>query len=370
MPIGDGRPRSRSRLGRGFWILVIVACAFLLVKNFYLDGDASSTSAPGVAPLVVTSDVQRLERAMEGLRADIDARHAKFREDVDALVGRYREMMPLVEADGHFKEAEDGAGFIASREGLCGFKASACLAYKMAYDKIKKTQKTKEAIDPIIQSRIGEPIGKAVKVYGDWAASFQRELQKMDQEFSMDLALRSQSFAQDVAVLKASDAERVNASIDGFVADVRKHARDSAIATVGVALELALVKSSYMAVKTVTVRIATTALSSVAAKMGTTATVAVGSTVVDGPLPIGDVVGAVVTIGGLTWTAVDIYKVTKTMPDEMRSGILKGIADVRDALLTTGRDSLAAEREGCLSSADARVRALLCVLDQPKKVLP
>ena len=50
---------------------------------------------------------QRLKLESEKLRADIDARHAKFRGDVAAIVEKYRKMLPLSLAEAHFKEAEE-----------------------------------------------------------------------------------------------------------------------------------------------------------------------------------------------------------------------------------------------------------------------
>ena len=228
----------------------------------------------------------------------------------------------------------------------------------MAYDKVKRTKRAEEAIDPIVQTRIVNPVKMAIEVYSDWTVEFRKELQMEEQAFSLDLALRSQKFNDDISVLKADDASKVNDSIDKLISDIRKHATTSAWAGVNVAFEVALIKSSYKAIKAIVIKIATSALSSVAVKMGTTATSAAVSAVADGPLPIGDVIGGVITIGGLTWTAIDIYKVTKTMPEELESGILDAIKESRASLERTGKANLETERESCLKSADSRVKEL------------
>ena len=369
-------PRT-NRLGRGFWILVIIAGVILGIRYFASNSSIVRSTPRHIEVHPVTPDEpspkaaddlrsrrkselekQRLKLESEKLRADIDARHAKFRGDVAAIVEKYRKMLPLSLAEAHFKEAEEGAHFIASREGLCGFKASASLAYKMAYDKVKRTKRAEEAIDPIVQTRIVNPVKMAIEVYSDWTVEFRKELQMEEQAFSLDLALRSQKFNDDISVLKADDASKVNDSIDKLISDIRKHATTSAWAGVNIAFEVALIKSSYKAIKAIVIKIATSALSSVAVKMGTTATSAAVSAVADGPLPIGDVIGGVITIGGLTWTAIDIYKVTKTMPEELESGILDAIKVSRASLERTGKANLETERESCLKSADSRVKEL------------
>ena len=311
-------------------------------------------------------DAEKLELETKKLCADVEARHAKFRGDVDAIVEKYRKMLPLSVAEAHFKTAEEGADFIASREGLCGFKVCAVLAYKMAYDKVKKTNRTEEAIAPVVASHIEKPIEMAVKAYSDWTAKFQYELQKEEQAFSLDLALKSQKFKSDISVIKAVDVTKINESIGRLVSDIQEHAKEAVFTGFGTTIEAVMIASSYAAIKSMAIEIATVVLSSVSTKLGTTAVAAAGSSVADGPLPIGDIVGGVIAIGGLTWTAYDIYKVTKTMPDEMKGGMMKAINESREALMRTGIDNLEKTRDDCLESADSRVKELYRVIGQEK----
>ena len=44
-----------------------------------------------------------------------------------------------------------------------------------------------------------------------------------------------------------------------------------------------------------------------------TATMAGMSAVADGPLPIGDVIGAIIAVGGTVWTVCDIYQAAHAM---------------------------------------------------------
>ena len=71
-------------------------------------------------------------------------------------------MLPLSEAEAAFRKSEDGASFIASKDGLCGFKCCVSLAYKMAYDKVKGITRTEDAISPIVKEKIVDEIEKAM----------------------------------------------------------------------------------------------------------------------------------------------------------------------------------------------------------------
>lgn len=371
----------KSVLGKCFWFIVVIACAVLVFRCFLPDegaGGGGNIGSGKVSPQTPSSedvetlrqkrqkemDAEKLNLEKKKLRVDIEARHAKFRGDVDAIVEKYRKMLPLSMAEAHLKTAEEGADFIASREGLCGFKVCAVLAYKMAYDKVKKTNRTEEAIAPVVASHIEKPIEMAVKAYSDWAARFQYELQMEEQAFSLDLALKSQKFKADISALKAVDVTKINESIGRVVSDIQEHAKESVFTGVGTIVETMMIASSYAAIKQMAIEIATVVLSSVSTKLGTTAVAATGSAVADGPLPIGDIVGGAIAIGGLTWTAYDIYKVTKTMPDEMKGGMMKVINESREALMRTGIDNLEKTRDDCLDSADSRVKELYRVIEQ------
>lgn len=307
-------------------------------------------------------ELRRLALEKEKLRADISVREAKYRSDVQAIVEKYRKMLPLSEAEEHFRDAEQGAGFIASSDGLCGFKVCASLAYKMAYDMVKGTQRTEEAINPIVDARVVAPIEEAVKVYEKWTEEFRQELQREEMAFAIGLAARSQKFNETVSCLKRVDSAKMSAAVDKLVDEVRNHAEKAAWATVESVVELAMSKSSYATIKAIVMRIAGIALGGVAKKLASTATAAVGAAVADGPLPIGDIVGGCVTVVGLGWVAYDIYKVCKTMPQEMREGIQNAIDATRESLRKTAIENLNSDRDVCLRSANSRVQELKAMI--------
>ena len=373
------RPAPRSRLGWLFWV---AASILVTVAAFHFFGRTSlSGKGYGIVPEVVKGgrpsadevdalrkkrqvelEQQKLELEKKKFAADVELRIQKYKGDVAETVERYRKMLPLSEAEAAFRKSEDGASFIASKEGLCGFKCCVSLAYKMAYDKVKGITRTEDAISPIVNEKIVDEIEKAVAAYARWTTDFQKELATEESALAADLAVKSKSFESAVSVFSEENAKSVSLAVDAFSRDVQDHAYKAAEAAVSLALETVMIKTSYTAIKNVVVRLAGVALSSAVKRAG--ASIAAGGTaaVVDGPLPIGDIIGAVLTVGGLSWTAYDIYVVTKTMPDEMNAKIQGEIVKTRKALEEKALANLQKAKLDCEASAEQKLSELNKIL--------
>jgi hypothetical protein len=74
-------------------------------------------------------------------------------------------------------------------------------------------------------------------------------------------------------------------------------------ATLNTTIEAAVIANTYKEISRVLIHIAR--------KLTSTAGAAVVTAAVDGPLPVGDIIGAVLAAGGMTWTAVDIHQAVK-----------------------------------------------------------
>lgn len=366
------------KLPKLFWacsaLFVVVIVVVLFIQHARPGPGGTGIDVPGVnAPPVAESEAEELQKkrareiAEKKLIADVELRLEKFNGDLSALVEKYRKMLPLSRADEYFQQSVEGGSFIASKEGLCGFKCCVSLAYKMAYDKIKDTDRTGEAIEPLVKAKISAPIEKAIGVYAKWSEDYKRELQKAAQVFALDIAARGQRFSEEIMLLSEADAKAASAAIDKFVWEVESHASEAVAALVGAGVEMALIKTSYETIKRLVVAIATKALESSAARIGTAAAAGAGTAVADGPLPIGDAIGAIIVVGGLAWTAYDIYKVTRNMPDEMRDQIIVDIRKTQLALMTTAQDNLEKDREACLTFAKNQTNTIVASLKGNKK---
>lgn len=372
-------PASKSQIGWLFWVAAAILGA---VVAFHYFGQVSFPGrGDGIAPRVVKGDStsadeidalrkkrqveldrQKLELETKRFAADIELRIQKYKGDVSETVERYRKMLPLSEAEAAFRKSEDGAAFIASKEGLCGFKCCVSLAYKMAFDKVKGTNRTEEAISPIVKEKIVDELEKAVAVYARWTADYQKELATEEAALAADLAVKSKSFESAVTVLSEENVKSVSLAVDAFSREVKDHAFKAAGATVGLAAEAVLIKGSYMAIKNVVVRLAGVALSSAVKRAGTSLAASSTAAVVDGPLPIGDMIGAALAVGGLSWSAYEIYDVTKTMPDEMKAQLQEAIMQTRTALEEKALANLQKAKLDCEASAEEKLSKLNKIL--------
>lgn len=367
-----GQVKTKGLLGRWFWVWAALGAAILGLR-LMTGGTTSKTATDDriksvtVTPAAPSADSveelrrkraeelqrererQQLELEKEKLRADVAARVAKYRGDVNALVEKYRKMLPLSDAEAAFARAKQGADFIASSDGLCGFKICGKLAAAMAYDWTKGTHRTEDMINPIVDANLVVPIADASKAYEKWTADFRQGLQREEMAFALDLAVRSREFGKSISCFNSADARKMNASVGKLVEEVKRHAERSAFAAVGAAVELALIKSSYKAVKVVVKKIVQAALSGVAKKLVVTASSSVFSWTG---------VSAILTVGGLAWTAYDIYDVCATMPREMREGVMSAINETRVAIRRTADENLNADRDTCLCSAETRAKEL------------
>ena len=370
----------KNRIGWPFWAAAVM---FVAVAVFHFSDRINPPPEGGgrIGPVVskgadpsanevealrkkrqVELERQKLELEKKKLLADVELRIQKYKGDVTATIERYRKMVPLSEAEAAFRRSEDGASFIASKEGLCGFKCCVSLAYKMAYDKVKGTTRTEDAISPMVKEKIVDEIEKAVVVYTRWTADFQKEIATEEAAFAADLAVKSKSFESAIAVFSEENAKSVSLAVDVFARDIQDHAYKAAEATASLALEAVMIKTAYAAIKNVVVRLAGVALSSAVKRAGTSLTAGGTAVVIDGPLPIGDIIGALFTVGGLSWAACDIYGVTKTMPDEMRATIQQSISQTRMELEKSAIENLQKVKEECETSAEQKLSEINKIL--------
>ena len=95
-------------------------------------------------------------------------------------------------------------------------------------------------------------------------------------------------------------------------------------ALLGAALELLLVKSSF--------RAAAKLFATAAARFGGSIGSAGICAAADGPLPVGDIVGGLLVIGGGLWTAYDLYEAFHALPPRMERELFAGIGDAERQL--------------------------------------
>jgi hypothetical protein len=91
------------------------------------------------------------------------------------------------------------------------------------------------------------------------------------------------------------------------------------VAAITTAIEALLVRQTVAAIS----RLLGRAVARQVAALGAGA----GAAIVDGPLPVGDIIGGVIALGGLGFAVRDIYRAMKVLPAELR----KALTETTDA---------------------------------------
>lgn len=225
------------------------------------------------------------------------ALYEKFKQDVE------------VAGDEDFSKALNNVDPVVKH--FSSFKVCGILLFTMARDKIQKTNKAQEMIFEQMNGRIIIPCAAGATKIQNTVEYFMHQLQENDNK------LRSE-FAQKLNKLPANSndfasAEKFLAGLEGFNSQVNEIVTATAFTAVGTAIEAICIKYTFRAIVAL-------AGKTVAKLAGSAA-----AAIIDGPLPIGDVIAIV----GLGWCAYDIYKITKILPDKMRSTLNDTINDFK-----------------------------------------
>lgn len=335
-----------------------------LSENIQKDIEARCEAAIAIAQNIQKKVKGRLRFHLETemLMADVTAKLDRYLRNLDALFDGFLRNLPPLEVQKAFRSAHNGVAFIASSEGLCGWKTSVQLAYKMAYDKINETNRTEEAIAPILDEYIVVHIQEALNDYSLAFSQLTDSLILEERAFSTDLMLRCVNFQEAIEGLEVLSPEKlcaINLGIENFSENIRGVAKEKCITLVGITLEAIFAKATFSIMKKVAMRVLVPAMAKVAAKAIGTLSAAGTSAAVDGPLPIGDVVGGAIAIGGVIWLAADIYNVTQTLPNEIRTTMDNHIGGLEQELKRTMEANVEILRETLKNDAVANVKDLL-----------
>ena len=205
-------------------------------------------------------------------------------------------------------------------------KFSTCgeLLYTMARDKIKreKEMEADKIINSILHDAILAPCTAGTACAVGILDNFVHKLQENDNHFRAEVALELKKLHDDFDMAAARkfmvDFEKSRININDLITE-------TAWVAVGLTIEAIITRQTCEAV----IRLA-----------GGTVTKIAGSAaapLLDGPLPIGDVIAAI----GFGWCIYDIYRITKVLPDRIADSLRNAINDyqtgLRKELLAAGR---------------------------------
>ncbi len=91
------------------------------------------------------------------------------------------------------------------------------------------------------------------------------------------------------------------------------------VAGISVAVEAVCIRETVAAVAKI--------LGKIAARQAGTMAASAGAAAADGPLPVGDVIGAVATVGCTVWSGWDVYQATKILPQKLAETLRSATGD-------------------------------------------
>ena len=230
-------------------------------------------------------------------------------------------------------------------------KVNGKLVYKLAKDRIKKTNDAREAICSIVGPRIIEPCQEGHAELLNALQNYLHGLQENDNRYRAKLA---QALNDIPANTDKSQARKdfLNHTVTKFEKQAGEMAVTQLTTAAGALIEVVMIKES--------VRLITRVCAKTVARIIGGASAGAVCAIADGPLPIGDIVGAALTAGSLTWCAYDIYKVCKVLPAKMTNTLHKAVNDYEKK----SREEVQAFALKALQDANAKSDALVIELQK------
>ena len=268
--------KCKSSLGR---IVIAIICAAVM-------------AAIGIRLQPSRSDLAKSaawREQVSGLRSALLGQHSV---EAEKTVARIRTLVRNAEKNAPRQATQASAPFL-------GFRNTAGNVWMVAWDKGRGTHH--------FQDRAVEALQPALCGQAELAWKIAAELKELD--YTMSAA--DNRFRQQVLQLGAkagfppSELTLDDKAFQEMLQTQRHATVQVAGASVATAMELVLIRSTVESFRALA-SAAIARLSGTAASAGTAA-------VADGPLPIGDIVGAIIAIGGSAWTIWDIRHAAEEM---------------------------------------------------------
>jgi gas vesicle protein len=237
------------------------------------------------------------------------------------------------------------AGPIAAK--MSEFREVAKLALLLAKDQIKGTQDSAGYLSESLKA-VSHPMASLPN-------ETQISLQKVRYEIESHTNAISTSLQEDIQHLEMDTEvhlESLKNDLGQMFAGIKSHDVELSAAVLLAPLEF----SGVLALRTLLVRM----LGPVVRRAVTTAGINAALVVVDGPLPIGDLLALAMDAGFLFWASYDIYQISKELPGKIEEQIRLGLQKQRDSALAQFDEKTA---NWLTAAHSARTEALKPLID-------
>ena len=240
-------------------------------------------------------------------RREIAELHAEYRRRNREIFQGFSCELAQAGAE-EFQTAEANADKAAAD--FAGFAACGKLIWLMARDEVCGGDGTREFLLERLGPEVIAPCAAGGRAVRECLERFRHELRESDNQFRADCA---RTLARWPEAEPAAAGERLARGLNDFAAGVTELTTDRVWAGTGIALEAMCWRQTRAALMRIAGRTAGKAAGSAAAPL------------VDGPLPVGDVIAVV----GFAWCIRDVWAVQAELPAALRESLTRTIAAYR-----------------------------------------
>lgn len=296
------------------YVIMVVGSAILIAAYAWIHFSAPKIQeAPKDPPLQTNANRNQV------IGNQADSIYEKYQSDCDQLLADFMLLLEKqIEPD--YLKAKTAIPETADR--ICGLQTCVRLCYKAAKDKLSDTHDFDDAFYSLLEEPIVQPCGHANEVASNELNNLNQRLKERYIEYGVALAA--------VCDLSHDGQQTVQPDIESYFDTTKEFLLNRQIDKivtlfVGVPLEIILFRETIQAaIKLFVVPVA---------RICATSSAGVISAAADGPLPFGDAIGATITVGGLIWTAYDVYSVTQVMPEQLKTTLTNEIDTAKAELV-------------------------------------
>ena len=244
-----------------------------------------------------------------------------IRRETELYLGRNRELLKEFESkiatvgNADFARARRNIPAVSSQFSSIAWNGKLC--YKMAKDQLCDSSDTQAALDEVLNPQIIAPCERGSMMLRNELENFLLRLAESENQFHARLALCT----GNSNYYEGRESARKQFLLDchNLSEKLKADAVTRAAVIAGAGLEIVFLRT--------TISMAGTAFRHIVGRLVATGSTAAICAAADGPLPIGDIVGATVGIGSLAWCAYDLYQISEVLPGEIRAALSKMVND-------------------------------------------
>lgn len=297
-------------------VLILLVLAEFISRNGLFGQSGPKTQLQEQSPV--------LQKPQETRESQREALENAIRQETEQYLNRNRELLKEFESkiasvgNADFERARQNIPEVTRNFSSIAWNGKLC--YKMAKDRLCKTNDTQAALNEVLEPAIIGPCEKGSVQVRNELENFLLRLAENENQFHARLALctgNSQFY-------KGRETARKQ-----FLTDCRKLSEKLKADAIYRAAAIAGTGVEIICLRT-TIKMVGTAFRHIIARLATAGSTATVCVAADGPLPVGDAIGAAVGIGSLVWCAWDLYQISQVMPKEVHAALTKVVCNYQD----------------------------------------